>query len=232
MIARRGQINNTLTSLEDARQTVQISTMTAPPIRSWRTTRESKEYLISTSSPLLSHDFIQTAFATKEMYWAKPLPAADLALVLSSSLNLGLYVVKHPSTSSHLPPPRTISEPSTPREGSPTVSVHDEDEVEEELEQIGFARFITDHVTTFYLTDVFVSAEYRGMGIGKWLIACCGEIMCEAKHMRRSMLMATPGQGEKFYEQELGMYDIRKEEHAVCMTKRFFGQSESDLKET
>jgi len=209
--------------------------MTAPPIRSWRTTRASKEYLISTSPSLLSHDFIQAAFATEEMYWAKPLPAADLALMLSSSLSLGMYVVKHPSTSSHLPPPRTISEPSTPREGSPTVSLHDEDETQdadETLEQIGFARFITDRVTTFYLTDVYVSAEHRGIGIGKWLVACCEEVMREAKHLRRSMLMATPGQGEKFYEQELGMYDIRKEEHIVCMTRRYFGQSESMSKET
>ena len=36
--------------------------------------------------------------------------------------------------------------------------------------QIGFARIVTDHVTTYWLCDVFVDEEYRGKGIGKKLI--------------------------------------------------------------
>lgn len=37
-------------------------------------------------------------------------------------------------------------------------------------EQVGFARVITDWATFFYLCDVFVQEEHRGMGIGKKLI--------------------------------------------------------------
>jgi GNAT superfamily N-acetyltransferase len=36
--------------------------------------------------------------------------------------------------------------------------------------QIGFARVVTDCATFAYLADVFVLAEHRGLGLGKWLI--------------------------------------------------------------
>ena len=35
---------------------------------------------------------------------------------------------------------------------------------------VGFARIITDFVTTFYLMDVIVEEVYRGHGIGKMLM--------------------------------------------------------------
>jgi N-acetylglutamate synthase-like GNAT family acetyltransferase len=36
--------------------------------------------------------------------------------------------------------------------------------------QIGFARVITDYATTYYICDVIVDEQYRGIGIGKALI--------------------------------------------------------------
>jgi GNAT superfamily N-acetyltransferase len=36
--------------------------------------------------------------------------------------------------------------------------------------QIGFARVVTDYATFAWLADVFVLPEFRGLGIGKWLI--------------------------------------------------------------
>lgn len=36
--------------------------------------------------------------------------------------------------------------------------------------QIGFARTVTDYATFAWLADVFVLPEFRGQGIGKWLI--------------------------------------------------------------
>lgn len=38
-------------------------------------------------------------------------------------------------------------------------------------QQIGFARVVTDYATFAWLADVFVLEEYRGQGLGKWLIA-------------------------------------------------------------
>jgi N-acetylglutamate synthase-like GNAT family acetyltransferase len=38
--------------------------------------------------------------------------------------------------------------------------------------QIGFARVISDYATYAYLDDVFVLTEYRGRGLGAWLMEC------------------------------------------------------------
>jgi GNAT superfamily N-acetyltransferase len=37
-------------------------------------------------------------------------------------------------------------------------------------QQIGFARVVTDYATFAWLADVFVLDEFRGRGLGKWLI--------------------------------------------------------------
>jgi GNAT superfamily N-acetyltransferase len=37
--------------------------------------------------------------------------------------------------------------------------------------QIGLARVVTDFSTVAWLCDVFVDEQYRGRGIGKWLMA-------------------------------------------------------------
>jgi GNAT superfamily N-acetyltransferase len=39
-------------------------------------------------------------------------------------------------------------------------------------QQIGYARVVSDYATFAYLGDVFVVAEYRGSGLGKWLMQC------------------------------------------------------------
>ncbi len=40
----------------------------------------------------------------------------------------------------------------------------------DENTQIGFARVITDFATTYYICDVVVDEQYRGIGVGKALI--------------------------------------------------------------
>ena len=37
--------------------------------------------------------------------------------------------------------------------------------------QIGFARMVTDFATVGYLCDVVIADEYRGSGLGKWLLS-------------------------------------------------------------
>lgn len=39
-------------------------------------------------------------------------------------------------------------------------------------EQVGIARVITDYTTYAYLCDVFIAEEFRGAGLGKWLVEC------------------------------------------------------------
>ncbi|MDB4882115.1 MAG: acetyltransferase, family [Gemmatimonadetes bacterium] len=36
--------------------------------------------------------------------------------------------------------------------------------------QVGFARVVTDLATYGYLTDVFIGEEFRGRGLGDWLV--------------------------------------------------------------
>ena len=40
----------------------------------------------------------------------------------------------------------------------------------ENEQQVGFARVITDKATFAYLADVFIDENYRGKGLGKWLM--------------------------------------------------------------
>ena len=40
--------------------------------------------------------------------------------------------------------------------------------------QIGLARVVTDRATYAYLCDVYILEDYRGNGLGKWLIECVG----------------------------------------------------------
>jgi GNAT superfamily N-acetyltransferase len=39
-------------------------------------------------------------------------------------------------------------------------------------EQVGFARVITDESVVSYICDVVIDEEYRGKGLGKWLMQC------------------------------------------------------------
>jgi GNAT superfamily N-acetyltransferase len=41
-----------------------------------------------------------------------------------------------------------------------------------DAELVGFGRVVTDLATYGYLTDVAVSSEHRGRGLGAWLIQC------------------------------------------------------------
>jgi GNAT superfamily N-acetyltransferase len=38
--------------------------------------------------------------------------------------------------------------------------------------QIGFARVVTDRATFAWICDVIIHPDFRGQGLGKWLMAC------------------------------------------------------------
>lgn len=60
--------------------------------------------------------------------------------------------------------------------------------------QIGFARVVTDYHTFSYLCDVIIDEEYRGKGLGKFLM---NEVMNypEIKNMKRWMLFTKDAHG-------------------------------------
>jgi ribosomal protein S18 acetylase RimI-like enzyme len=61
----------------------------------WQRTIGSATYLISSDRSLLPHGFVQTAFATEAMFWAKPLSSTAMSTMLDNSLTLGLYTVSN-----------------------------------------------------------------------------------------------------------------------------------------
>jgi GNAT superfamily N-acetyltransferase len=67
-----------------------------------------------------------------------------------------------------------------------------------EGKQIGYARLLTDYVRFAYLMDVFVLEEFRGQGLGKWLMACVFDHP-QLERVRRWMLATWDAHG--FYTQ-------------------------------
>ena len=60
--------------------------------------------------------------------------------------------------------------------------------------QIGFARVITDYATFAYLADVFILEEFRGRGLGEWLIEAVMS-HTELQGLRRWMLVTRDAHG-------------------------------------
>ena len=60
--------------------------------------------------------------------------------------------------------------------------------------QVGFGRAITDRATFAYLADVFIVSEYRGRGLGTWLMACIAAHP-ELQGLRRWLLATRDAHG-------------------------------------
>ena len=64
----------------------------------------------------------------------------------------------------------------------------------EDRRQIGMARIITDFCIFAYLCDVFIHEDYRGHGLGKWLMQTMLEHP-DLKHIRRWLLATEDAHG-------------------------------------
>jgi GNAT superfamily N-acetyltransferase len=76
--------------------------------------------------------------------------------------------------------------------------------------QIGFARAVTDYVTFFYLTDVYVDEKWQRQGLGTWMIDCVQEFVESMPYLRGSLLLTSKGQGETFYEKTMKMGPLQE----------------------
>ena len=183
---------------------------TVRDVKEWRRTIQGHDYLISTSRTLISAAFVNKAFASADMRWAKELSANDLQTLLSQSLTLGVYLL-----SPAVPSPADPLEPSSPRTPSPTL------DKTEDVEMVGMARFVTDYVTQLYLTDVYIQPQQRNRGLSSWLIKCCRNVIDDMPHLRRLLLVTSPDK-EKFYGRELDCRLVNDESGLVCMTRKLF----------
>jgi len=64
--------------------------------------------------------------------------------------------------------------------------------------QIGFARAVTDKCTFAWICDVMVHPEFRGIGLGKWLMDCLSEHP-DVKDVAQQLLRTRDAHG--LYEQ-------------------------------
>lgn len=182
--------------------------------REWRHRTNGTGYLITTSTDHFDLDWLNAAYGTEDMFWAKPLPKDQLAVMLANSLTLGLYEIL-----SDMPEARSEDSPSSPRTPSPTLK----DNPDGSLKQIGMARLITDHTTFAYLCDVYIAPTHRSLGLAKWLIGCVREILQDIPAMTRSLLLTSSDVAKRFYGRDLGFWDIAEEGgHPICMTRKAY----------
>jgi N-acetylglutamate synthase-like GNAT family acetyltransferase len=83
--------------------------------------------------------------------------------------------------------------------------------------QIGMARVVSDYSIFAYLCDVFIDEDYRGHGLGKWLIQTIMEHP-DLKEMRRWVLVTSDAHG--LYKQ-YGFTTIEDPEHWMQLFRRF-----------
>jgi ribosomal protein S18 acetylase RimI-like enzyme len=161
-------------------------TNASPPTYTWEQKVNNVHYKLTTDNSLLDLSLFNKAFATEDVYWTNPMPEDDVKTMVNNSCVLGLYIV-HPL---RLEANRNVHAPTT-----------------QHHEHIGFGRIITDYSTVAYITDVWISPEYQGAGLGKWMIKGIKEIIDGMPSLRRAVLLTkVGGQGVKFYEGELGMH--------------------------
>jgi GNAT superfamily N-acetyltransferase len=64
----------------------------------------------------------------------------------------------------------------------------------EDNKQIGMGRVVTDSAIVAYLCDVFIHEDFRGHGLGKWLVQSMLEHP-DLKHIRRWLLATDDAHG-------------------------------------
>jgi GNAT superfamily N-acetyltransferase len=86
--------------------------------------------------------------------------------------------------------------------------------------QIGMARVISDFSVFAYLCDVFIHEDYRGHGLGKWLIQTVLEHP-DLKHIRRWLLATDDAHG---LYQQFGFEHLAEPEKWMQRLRPFTGE--------
>lgn len=92
-------------------------------------------------------------------------------------------------------------------------------------QQIGLARLVTDEQTFAWLTDVYVLPDYKGKGLGKWLISCVGEELEQWPDLRSLMFLADEGEAVNFYAKYLKTRVFPQEQKGLKVMHRWYAAS-------
>lgn len=90
----------------------------------------------------------------------------------------------------------------------------------EDRRQIGMARIVTDFSVIAYLCDVFIHEDFRGHGLGKWLIQSMFEHP-DLKHIRRWLLATDDAHG---LYQQFGFEQLPEAEKWMQRLRPFPGE--------
>ncbi|KAF2085413.1 hypothetical protein K490DRAFT_46782 [Saccharata proteae CBS 121410] len=160
---------------------------------------QGRHFFISDDQSLISIPFVNQAFSSEAMHWAQPFDVETTKTLLRNSTTLGLYAVLDSGT--------------------------DEGQANLRHKKIGLARFITDTVTFAYLTDVFVSPDFRGLGLGKWLVECCGKFVDGMVGLRQTMLLTSRMElARVMYGEGMGMEVLKQGEGGLWVMKKGKGR--------
>ena len=85
---------------------------------------------------------------------------------------------------------------------------------------IGMARVVTDFSVIAYLCDVFIHEDFRGQGLGKWLIQSVFEHP-DLKHIRRWLLVTDDAHG---LYQQFGFEQLTEVEKWMQRLRPFPGE--------
>ena len=90
---------------------------------------------------------------------------AENNFIISTDKNkINIEYVHHFLSHSYWSPGVPMETVTKAMNGSLCFGVYDNDK------QIGYARMVTDTAIFAYLADVFIDENYRGKGLGKWLV--------------------------------------------------------------
>ena len=62
--------------------------------------------------------------------------------------------------------------------------------------QIGFARVVSDYATVSYIADVIIHPEFRGRGLGTWMMKC----IIEHSEIKNTQLLLQTMDAHEFYK--------------------------------
>ncbi len=126
-------------------------------------------HLITTSRALLQPAFLNDIFASDEMDWTFRRDESTLRVMLDHSVNLGVYLLPPSPAAQAAILDALTRPPPSPTGPAPAPALAP-------LEQIGFARLVTDRVTHAWLNDVYVVPAHRHQGLHNWLNDCTLEM--------------------------------------------------------
>ena len=90
----------------------------------------------------------------------------------------------------------------------------------EDNKQIGMGRVVTDFAIVAYLCDVFIHEDFRGHGLGKWLVQSMLEHP-DLKHIRRWLLATDDAHG---LYQQFGFVPLTEVEKWMQRLRPFPGE--------